>query len=490
MYNYVKSILPTFLKEKTMQQFVTPNDTVGVSDSDSIQRAVDLAHAEGVNKVVIPRKNARTGTESWIITETVRLPSDMYVLLDNCFMQMADGVVGGFFKSETLFTEKGTDPAYKLHNITIRGEGHAVLDGGKPTGLDEGTQYKLGVPVRLNTPIFFMNVEGFRVENITVKDQRYWGLRFEFCSRGIIRDIFFDVIRDRKNQDGINLRNGCHDILIENIYGQTGDDMIALSAIDTDTQKGFGKDYPLIVNGESWDIHDVTIRNISGAAIRHPLVAMRNHNGAKIYNILIENVHDTPELRKAINDTFERYALVAIGGNSYAGIRHSVPGETYGITVRNITARYSVRAIYLGAVMNDFTVDGVNASGVCRAILATSPDGWANSKSGVKLDGASLLNVHFSPDSTERSKLLDFAAMRRDDYIKNLYVGNVDMRGVGALALVDDSIECFDLECGRVRSDNECENKVLRIPHYDDIPKELTPSVWSVRGIPTNEIDM
>ena len=134
--------------------FITPNDTIGACDSESIQSAVDQAKACGINKVVIPRMNDRTSEAKWIITKAIKLPSDFLLVLDNCFMQMADDVVGGFFKSENLFTECGTDPDATMHNIHIRGEGYAVLDGGKPTLLNEETQFDLGVPVRLNSPIF------------------------------------------------------------------------------------------------------------------------------------------------------------------------------------------------------------------------------------------------------------------------------------------------------------------------------------------------
>ena len=143
--------------------FVSANETVGKTDSESIQAAVDLAAKKGINKVVIPRINARTGTAEWVIDKTVRLPSEMCVVLDNCYMVMADDVVGGFFCSDNLFTERGTKLEERMFGITIRGEGNAVLDGGKPTSLNEATQAELGVPVRLNTPIFFINVEGFKV---------------------------------------------------------------------------------------------------------------------------------------------------------------------------------------------------------------------------------------------------------------------------------------------------------------------------------------
>ena len=463
--------------------YTNPNATLGATDSESIQNAVNLASEKGINKVVIPRINSATGKAEWIIDKTIRLPSDMCIILDNCFMQMADDVVGGFFCSDNLFTERGTKLEERMHNITIKGEGHAVLDGGRPTGLGEGTQKEKGVPVRLNTPIFFMNVEGFSVENISITNQRYWGMRFQFCSKGIIRDIFFSANQDRRNQDGINLRNGCHDILIENIHGQTGDDMIALSAIDTDRKVGFNADYPLIVEGMSWDIHDVVIRNISGAAIRHPLVALRNHSGAKMYNVTIENVSDTAPIRPAVNFAFERYALITIGNNSYAGIRHSVMGETYAITVKNIRATYSARAVYTQSTLRDSLISGVYATGECKSVIATTPDGWADAKSGVKMENIVLDNVFFRPSDSENSQLLDFSVMREGDYVKNLLVKGVTMCGVGAFAVLDDKCKCFDIKRPLTDADNEKSLEVKYAPHYDETPSEKTErGVWEIEG--------
>ena len=470
--------------------FITPNETKGKNDSESIQNAVDLASSKGINKVIIPRFNERLGECKWIIERTVRLPSDMEIVLDNCFMVMADDVVGGFFSSDNLFTERGTKREFRMKNITIRGEGHAVLDGGKPTALSEKTQNSLGVPVRLNTPIFFLNVEGFSVRNISITNQRYWGMRFEFCSRGIIRDIFFSVKRDRFNQDGINLRNGCHDILIENIFGQTGDDMIALSAIDTDTKLGFGEKYPVIVEGVPWDIHDITIRNISGAAIRHPLIAMRNHNGARLYNINIENVRDTEQICVAENDNFERYAIIALGGNSYAGIRHAVVGETHDISIKDVYASYSVRVLTTQSVVKNLYMSNIHANGVCRSLISTGPDGWANSKSGVKLDGVIIKNVFFNPTDTSRAKILDFGGMREGDFVRGLSLSDAMVENTETLLVLDDACESFEYTTENVKVLDGKELKVARKKHYDITPTEVYPSVWLVDGVETKECDM
>ena len=234
----------------------------------------------------------------------------------------------------------------------------------------------------------------------------------------------------------------------------------------------------------------MTIRNVSGAAIRHPLVAMRNHNGAKLYNIRIENLRDTEQISEALNDNFERYALVAIGGNSYAGIRFAEMGETHDISLRGLHASYSVRAINTQSVIKNFDISDVHASGVCRAVIATTPDGWANSKSGVKMENVTLRDVYFEPKNKKNTKLLDFSVMRKDDYIKNLYVDNVYLGNVECLAKIDDITEIADIKYGRMAFENKESLQTVRTEHYDETPTETVSATWLVRGVPTHESDM
>ena len=434
-------------------QFITPNDTIRENDSASIQAAVDLAKKNGINKVVIPRLNARTDEEKWIISETVKLPSDITVVLSDCFMQMADDVVGGFFKSENLFTEWGTDPARKMRNIHIKGEGRAVLDGGRPTALNEETQRNIGIPVRLNTPIILMNVEGFSVENIEILHQRYWGLRFQFCSHGVIRNIHFDICRDRRNQDGINLRNGCHHIVIENISGQTGDDMIALSAIDREALPPF-ENYDVIVKDEPWDIHDVEIRNVSGSAVLHPVITMRNQHGAKIYNINIENICDAQQTQSAYEEgntplhgepfvPGRRFALILLGHNAYAK-NPAVMGEIYNINFKNLRARYSDSVILTHSALKDIKVSGVHASGRCKSVLTVLGNEWGDETLGVKIEGFELNNVVFDNEYIG-SAVIDYRYMREGDYVQGMLLSEVETRNVENLAKVHKRCGKFDI---------------------------------------------
>ena len=438
------------------KEFITPNQTLGSTDSESIQNAVNLAKELGVNKVIIPRINERCEKALWLIDKTVRLPSDMTVILDNCFLQMADDVSGGFFCNETLFTDKGYKLDYRMKNIHIKGIGEAILDGGRPTAVNEETQWDLGTPVRLNTPIFFMNVEGFSVENIKIHHQRYWGMRFEFCSRGVIRDISFKVIRDRRNQDGIDLRNGCHHITIENISGQSGDDLIALSAIDTTQPTGFGEsgnDYSVIVEDHDWDIHDITIRDIYGSPVTHPLVALRNHNGAKMYNIHIENLHDCPLLFPAYEGERERYAMVHIGDNIYYRISRQVMGDTHDITIKDIYYRNTRSAVLVGGTVKNMYVSNLHGGGYASSALTVIGDKWGDDVYGVDMENVIIDGVFLNSDMPDAS-VIDMPYMQEGNYIKKLFVKNAFLENIKRMAIVHEKCDSFELKCDNVNLTN------------------------------------
>ena len=409
--------------------YVNPNETLGATDSESIQNAVNLAHESGVNCVVIPRYNQRASSQVWTIEEAIRLPSEMTIVLDNCFMVMADDVYANFFISSNAYLPISLKQEGRQHHISIIGRGNATLDGGKPNDLTEKTSGQCGHFVMENSPILFINVEYFSVENISITNQRYWGMRFEFCARGSIRNIFTNVTRDRPNQDGINLRNGCHDILIEHVHGQTGDDMIALSAIDNDDwAEVYGS---VIVEGLSHDIHDVTIRDISGFAIGHPLVALRNHNGAKIYNITIDTVRDTPMLQHANYEDEERYGIIRIGNNSYFSTRPSEIGETYNISINNVFVNHSKRGIVIMATLKNSRFTNIHAGGACKSVVAVTD--LYSKVQGAELENISVSGVTYHAQSREDTRLFDFSRMRPTDYVKNLTLTDAILDNVGRL---------------------------------------------------------
>lgn len=445
--------------------FVSPNDVgvTGNNDSESIQNAVDIALKCGINKVVVPKYNSRTNDFVWEISKAIILNSNITIVLDDCHLRMAEGVYDNFFYTANLFTKTGAVCDEELENITIKGIGKAVLDGGKPNGLNEYTHLKDGRPsVIKNSPIVFFNVRYFSVENISIIDQRYWGMRFEYCKFGKIKDIFICSVRDRNNQDGINLRNGCNNIVIENVYAQTGDDTIAITAIDMKDDSI----YNIVDENQNPDVHSVTIRNVRGAALMHPLVTIRNHHGIKVHDVLIENIYDTEPISAqtvtvnvmrgedvtstyiedvGLTDHVEecdysklpRYAMIHIGDKAYyQNGRHSVMGETYNITVNNVVCRYSEILLALGCELKNLKITNLTASGECKRVITTCPEG-INGGPQLKLLNALVDTVNFKAEAEAETAAIHFGDLYDGEYVKRVTVKNVLTENVKNMAVLN-----------------------------------------------------
>lgn len=447
--------------------YVSPNDdeAIGENDSQSIQNAVNIAKASGIGKVIIPKYNKRTQSFVWTISKTILLSSNLTIVLDNCYMVMADGVYENFFRTENIFRPCGTIDETQFENIYITGIGNAVLDGGKPNGLCEYNHLKNGLPhVGFNSPIMLYNVRNFAIENISILNQRYWAMRLTYCSFGRIRDIYICAIRDRNNQDGIDLRNGCNNIVIENITAQTGDDTIALSGLDVVRNDK----YNMIIEKWDNDIHDITIRDIRSAALIHPIIAIRNHNGRKIYNVLIENVCDIAPLKSEevpvcvqkgqdvigtficdVGETdhiemcdysrYPRYGMIHIGDKAYYAKRHSVMGETFNITVNNVNCHYSERAVVLGCELENIYINNILASGECIAAVSTCPMG-TNGGPFAKMENVFVDGIRLKAKA-EGAAAIYFGDLPEGGYVKHMYVRNICTANAEHLVVASQTVE-------------------------------------------------
>ena len=296
------------------------------------------------------QNGSRTATVcgNWEIDREVRLPSDFTLILEDCHLRMADGCFSNLFVNEHHGTEVGRTTEGTDRNITILGRGRAILDGGEYNGLSEKTQGKDGMPpIWKNNLLLFTNVDGFRITGLSCRNQRWWALNFVYCANGYLGQIDFcanDAAVDEegnlyhglkrshyedvlvKNADGIDLRQGCHHIVIEDITGFTEDDTIALTALNGNLERSFS------VAGLPADLCHVTVRNIRSAAFCTN-VRVLNQGDVMLHDILVDGVYDmgtdSPYMDRGI------YA-VRIGDNHLYGTRHATPEETYRITVRNV----------------------------------------------------------------------------------------------------------------------------------------------------------
>ncbi len=321
-----------------------------------INTLIQNAIADGSHQITL--------TGDWTIEETILLPSDFTVILENCHLTMAPDTFCNMFRNANTVTEVGKTAAGEDRNIRILGRGKAILDGGEYNGLCEGNSGKDGRPhISANNLVLFSNVEGFVLENLQCRNQRWWALNFIACGHGRLSNIDFcsddrqvrpdgtvvhGLTRDNyggvviKNSDGIDLRAGCHDILIENITGFTEDDTVALTGLQGSTEALYG------VPDKNTAIRNIIIRNVQSAAYCS-IVRLLNQSGVQLYNILIDGVMDT----SADNPHMDRgiYA-VRVGDNHMYGTRHSTPEETKNITIRNVYGRGTTVVQLAGSITN------------------------------------------------------------------------------------------------------------------------------------------
>jgi len=357
---------------------ITPNEFEG-SDTERINRAIEAAGAAG-GEVVIPRVNIRGAEqrEVWLLDSAILLRSNVTLVLDNCRLKLSDRCRDNFMRSANC--GRGITEIQPLRNIHIRGSGHAVLEGadrpratgdgakilGTNTyGTDAGVDGESQKGDWRNIGILLAFVEGFSIENIAIHDSHCWAISLERCANGSVRDIEFasgqrrtidGVRRTILNQDGLDLRMGCHDIAIENVAGSTGDDLVALTAISGKRAAG-GESTMVsgtIDRGQGLDdIHHVTLKNIQGYSRGGShIVRLLNTSGIKMHDILIDGVTDTSPTGISC------HAAVKIGDKNTRWGGVTPLGDTSRITIRNVTSR-AQHAILIAGSLSDSTISDV-----------------------------------------------------------------------------------------------------------------------------------
>ena len=366
-------------------------ECLGNTDSESINNAIRLASKTGVGKVVIPRMNARTGAPIWIIDKALLLPSNIHILLDNCHLRQADGCFDNIFRNENMYTV-----AEEQVGIHIEGCGNALLDGGSHNGLTERTSCKDGMPhISCNNTILLHNVTGFSIKGIGIVDQRWWAINLIYATNGRLSDIRIHARDNVPNQDGIDLRTGCHNITIENVYGQAGDDLVALSGFSGEARRG------LAVEGKSPDIFNVTIRNVIGTSVTKAVVALRNHDGIKLHDITVDDVTDTSG--DECGNT--PYSVVRIGQKTYSHIRSSLLGETSRILVKNVHASHG-DAVLVNVTLTDSAIQDIFCGKDARTAFSTRTD-WDRALPGVHMKNVTVDGIYCDAESPADQPLIE-----------------------------------------------------------------------------------
>ena len=329
--------------------------------------------AEQIARAIAGGNRELTLTGAYEIASAIRLPSNFTLILSNCHLRMADGVYDNMFVNEHHGTELGRTVDGTDRNIKILGRGKAILDGGTYNGLSEKTSETNGLPhISKNNLLLFTNVEGFEIGHIACHNQRWWALNFVYARNGHLHDIHFqsndtcidengniyhcmkrDTYKDVlvKNSDGIDLRQGCHDILIERLSGFTEDDTVALTNLNGKTEQWYG------VPELTRDICNITIKHVHAAAYCS-IIRLLNQGALKLHDIIIEDVQDTSLTCPSLDHG--RYALRVGDANHLYGDRHSTAEETYNISINGVNGR-GLAVLHLAGEIGNLTLENIEA---------------------------------------------------------------------------------------------------------------------------------
>lgn len=337
-------------------QYHTPNMYTGGSQIERIQQAVDGASGT-TGRVIIPPYDEVTGEKVWLIDRAILLPGDMELVLDNCTIKLSDQCRDNFIRSAN--SGLGISEIKSLKNIKIRGIGNVLLEGAdnprstgdhnktlsitpsgdftQSYGSDAGKADENQKGGWRNHGIILAYVDQFEISGITLKDYHAHGIVLERAMNGKVADITFDVRQavtidgeDRQilNQDGLGIRFGCKNIIIDNCRGVSGDDFINIGLTDTGIAAGQEN-----VNVVSGSVYRGTVDNIANIYLQ---------NWQDFYSISHRAIRIMPIGQLRINNVFVENMI--INKSSKQGMVVEFTDNIQGLFVRNVISHHMISA--------------------------------------------------------------------------------------------------------------------------------------------------
>ncbi len=411
---------------------INVNDFKRMSDNDTIEAAMAALGSD--RTLVIPPRESDIEPERdyWLLDRAILIPENTTVVLRNCKIKLSDRCRDNFFRTSN--SGMGISYPEKIKNVHLRGEGSCVLEGADhPRAAGDGTKvlanpcpyndedlikYAYWVPEERKQSgkldfwdkhaysygtdagkegesqygdwrgigVLFVHVENFSIENIKIVDSHGWGISLEACSYGRVEKIEFDMLMSKvidgmrmnmENQDGVDIRNGCHHITVSDITGRTGDDIVALTAIRKTVPFLGGEVKSTHAMHHDWsireaDIHHIVVRNVVGYSnlcyiVR--LLACDTH----IYDVIIDGVIDCmPD-----DMNMDHFGTILLGERDLAYGKNLTDGITR-VTVSNVICRGRT-AIKVGGYLSNSVISNViNENPNCPVVTVERDNGLVN----------------------------------------------------------------------------------------------------------------
>lgn len=412
---------------------INVNDFKGLNDNEIIENAMRNKGNDGI--IVIPSRvsDIEPDRNWWLLDRAILIPENTTIVLVNCKIKLSDKCRDNFFRTANC----GIGIAFpeQIHNVHIKGVGNCVLEGADhPRATGDGTKiianpcpytdedlckYAYWIPEERKQSgqldfwdkhaysygtdagkseesqygdwrgigVLFANTDNFSIENIKIVTSHGWGISLEACTNGRVEKICFDacmskeidgMLQNMENQDGIDLRNGCHHIIISDITGRTGDDLIALTAIankDRGFLPGGSMKYTHVMHND-WtkrdkNIHDIIIRNVVGYSHLCYLIRLLPAE-TKIWNVVIDGVVDTTP------DNIEPAGGILLG--DLDGFGKNMTDSMSNITISNVVCNRQDAISVEGYLSNSVISNITNRRNKCHTLSVRRENGLKNVK--------------------------------------------------------------------------------------------------------------
>lgn len=286
--------------------------------------------------------------------------------------------------------------------------------------------------------LLFENIRGLEVRDIAVADTARWGMACQSgCYEARFQELYFDQPGFRggagiPNQDCINLRSGTSEVYVGHIFGQCGDDAVALTAIHPDWRPGMAppSKKPAQINMNvayrARDIGYVTIEHVETDAIgSHHKVRLLGSDRNAVHHVFISDLHDTTRGTEVMGNEYGRSsatAAVLIGSARYGGSPHADETLMHNIHIDNVSTltraavrfQWSSSDVYMSNLTTQWSAATDSPDGQGQeafAVFYDYEDAWPPPK-GLRavhrrhvLNGAALL--HDGDDVTRAGDLRD-----------------------------------------------------------------------------------
>jgi len=243
-----------------------------------------IDNSSAINLALIDNRKVYLTEGVWEIASALRIPSNTTLEFHpNATLKIQDGASSYLITNDDLVNGN--------ENIMVIGNG-ATINGNKAGG--QTRNYTAPADNRASHwgfGMWFVRVENLVVDNFYVLETESWGVAYWSVDKAYFGNIEFSQQTGGGNGDGVTGVGS--NILIENIFGYTNDDMVAI-ATGGGTLGGNDMGMPQLA-----EIRNITIRNIKpqvkngDASLRAVRATGRSPGGsptARIFGLTIENV--------------------------------------------------------------------------------------------------------------------------------------------------------------------------------------------------------